>query len=132
MDCVFCSIVSRTTPAHLVWEDDTTLAFLDINPAADGHVLVIPKIHASDIFDIEPDSIADVARTVHRVANLLKTRLEPEGITLFQANGSAGWQDIFHLHVHVVPRASDDQLTRPWHSVPDRRDRLEEMYELLR
>lgn len=132
MTCVFCDIVSGSTPAHLVWEDNTTLAFLDINPAADGHTLVIPKIHASDIFEIEPDRIADVARTVQRVANLLKERVNPEGITLFQANGAAGWQDIFHLHVHVVPRTSDDQLIRPWDSVPDRRSRLDGVHALLR
>ncbi len=77
-------------------------------------------------------SKADVARTVCLMANLLKERLSPEGMTLFQANRAVGWQDVFHLHVHLVPRSSDDKLVRPWRSVPDGRNRLEDVYALLR
>ena len=132
MACIFCEIVARSTPAHIVWEDESTMAFLDINPSADGHMLVVPKPHASDIWEIDAESMADVARTVHRMADLLKERLSPEGMTLLQANRSAGWQDVFHLHVHLVPRSSDDKLVRPWHSVPDRRNRLDDVHALLR
>lgn len=131
MACIFCEIVTGSAPAHVVWEDETTMAFLDINPSADGHILVIPKTHAEDIWDIDVDSMADVARTVHRMTSLLQDRLDPDGLTLIQTNRSAGWQDVFHLHVHLVPRSTGDDLVRPWHPTPHRRDRLHAIHALL-
>jgi histidine triad (HIT) family protein len=114
VSCIFCSIVNASAPAHVVYEDDTCVGLLDINPATPGHCLVVPRRHVDDIWDCDGDVFADVARAAHAVAALLRTRLEPEGITLFQANRRAGWQDVFHLHVHVVPRYADDGLVRPW------------------
>jgi len=131
VNCIFCDIVAGSAEAHVICEDATTMAFLDINPAADGHTLVVPKRHATDIWDIDSDAMADVARTVRRVGMLLRDRVDPEGLTLFQANRAAGWQDVFHLHFHVVPRSTGDDLVRPWQSVPDRRHRLGDVHALL-
>ena len=131
VDCIFCEIVAGTASAHVVWEDPTTMAFLSIDPAAVGHTLVVPKRHASDLWDIDAAGIADVAQAVHAVAGVIRDRLDPEGLTLFQANRPAGWQDVFHLHVHVVPRATGDGLAPPWRSVPERQDRLEHIHALL-
>ena len=131
MACIFCEIVAGSAHAHVVWDDETTMAFLDINPSADGHMLVIPKTHAADIWAIDVDTMADVARTVHRMASLLQDRLDPDGMTLIQTNRSAGWQDVFHLHVHLVPRSRGDDLVRPWHATPDRRDRLDAIHARL-
>ena len=90
------------------------------------HRRIAAAFEAGDV-----DAMADVARTVHRMAGLLQDRLDPEGMTLFQANRSAGWQDVFHLHVHLVPRSSDDKLVRPWRPVPERRDGLDTVLALL-
>jgi histidine triad (HIT) family protein len=98
----------------VVYEDTATMAFLDINPAAEGHTLVVPRVHADDVLDADADTAAAVMRGVREVALLLDRRLDPDGITVFQANRPAGWQDVFHLHVHVVPRWDGDDLVRPW------------------
>ncbi len=97
-----------------MWDDSETLAFLDIHPASPGHTLIVPKVHAEDIWTIDSDSFAAVARTTHAVSELIERQLRPDGLTLFQANRSAGWQDVFHLHMHVVPRYVDDTLVPPW------------------
>ena len=114
MSCVFCSIIAGDEPAHVVWEDTQTLAFLDIHPASPGHTLVVPKFHVEDIWTVDADDFAAVARATHAVCALIERRLEPSGLTLFQANRAAGWQDVFHLHVHVVPRSENDDLVQPW------------------
>jgi histidine triad (HIT) family protein len=116
--CVFCAIVSGSHPAAIVYEDTSTLAFLDITAVTPGHTLVIPKTHAADLWEIAPDGWASVMRTVHRVARRIGEVLRPDGMTLFQANRAAGWQDVFHLHVHLVPRAAGDHLHRPWTASP--------------
>jgi histidine triad (HIT) family protein len=116
--CVFCAIVSRTHPAAIVYEDASTLAFLDITAVMPGHTLVIPKTHATDLWEIAPDEWTSVTRTVYRVAQRIGDVLRPDGMTLFQANRDAGWQDVFHLHVHLVPRMTGDHLHRPWTASP--------------
>ncbi|MFG2197123.1 HIT family protein [Streptomyces sp. NPDC048639] len=117
-DCVFCAIVQRVQPAAIVYEDDLTVAFLDITAVMDGHTLVIPKRHAADIWQITAEDAAAVMATVHRMAARIHDVLVPDGLTLFQANKGAGWQDVFHLHVHLVPRTAGDHLQRPWKADP--------------
>ncbi len=112
--CVFCSIVAGDEPCRRVAETDRSLAILDINPATDGHTLVLPKAHARDLLTLADADADDVWRLTGLVARRLHDRLSPEGLTLFQANGRAGWQDVFHFHLHVVPRWSGDPLVRPW------------------
>lgn len=130
--CVFCGIVRGTLPSHPVHEDDETLAFLDINPAAEGHTLVVPRQHADDLFDIDAEDAAAVMRTVRLVARRIDERLAPDGLTLVQTNRPAGWQDVFHLHVHLVPRWDGDDLARPWVPRPGRPDDLASVAERLR
>lgn len=114
MPCVFCGIVAGVEPAHIVWDDTETMAFLAISPASPGHTLVVPKIHVEDIWAIEPDTFASVTQSVHAVSALIGERLRPDGLTLLQTNRPAGWQSVFHLHVHVVPRHVNDDLIQPW------------------
>jgi histidine triad (HIT) family protein len=111
-------MVSGTRQTQIVYEDAETLAFLDITAVMPGHTLVIPKTHAADMWEIDPASWAAVMRTAHRVAQRIGEVLKPDGMTLFQANRAAGWQDVFHLHVHLVPRMADDDLHRPWIASP--------------
>jgi histidine triad (HIT) family protein len=115
---VFCAIVAGTHPAPIVYQDRATIAFLDNTAVRPGHTLVVPRAHAADLWDVAPDDWAAVARTVHLVARRIEQVLAPDGLTLFQANRDAGWQDVFHLHVHLVPRARGDHLHRPWTATP--------------
>ncbi|MGW0836162.1 HIT family protein [Streptomyces prunicolor] len=116
--CPFCRIVAGTLDAAVLYEDEDTLAFLDITAVTQGHTLVIPKPHVADLWEIvEPDAAA-VMSTAHRVAARLRSVLAPPGLTLFQANRPAGWQDVFHLHIHLVPRWPADGLHRPWTASP--------------
>jgi histidine triad (HIT) family protein len=132
IDCVFCGIVEGSIPSTKVHEDDRTMAFMDINPATDGHLLVIPKHHSRDIFDLPEEDGVAVWRTVLRMASVIRKTLEPAGLTLFQANGKAGWQDVFHFHVHLVPRSPGDALARPWTSAPGDPERIAGVAERLK
>ncbi|MGE7387807.1 HIT family protein [Streptomyces sp. NPDC004126] len=112
--CEFCDIVSGRLHAEILHEDESTIAFLDHTAVMEGHTLVIPRRHATDIWEITEDDAAAVMRTAHRMAGVLRGVFAPDGMTLFQANRPAGWQDVFHLHVHLVPRREADHLHRPW------------------
>ncbi|HEV7204248.1 MAG TPA: HIT family protein [Jatrophihabitans sp.] len=118
LECVFCEVVAGTRPSRVVFQDDDTVAFLDLAPANPGHTLVVPREHATDLLDASPEQATAVARTAQLVARLQRDRLGADGVTLFQANRAAGWQDVFHLHVHVVPRYDGDSLRLPWRADP--------------
>jgi len=117
-DCLFCAIAAGDAPAEVVYEDDETVAFLDIHPAAPGHILVIPRRHYRNLFDLSPEAGAAVMRTVIRVAQAIRTVLEPDGLNLIQANERAGFQSVFHFHVHLVPRWFGDGIAPPWRPQP--------------
>ena len=114
MDCTFCSIIEGTTPSWGVAEDDVAVAFLDIGQATPGHTLVVPRTHAADIWELSEDDAAMVMRSVHRVAAMLRRALRPLGMNVIQSNGGAAGQEVFHYHVHLVPRYGDDDLAPPW------------------
>ena len=113
-DCVFCLIVAGEAPSEVVGENDRALAFMDINPVNDGHLLVISKAHANDIWDLSPEDGSAVWQLASEMSAAIRQGLRPDGITLFQANGKAGWQDVFHFHLHLVPRRHGDELVKPW------------------
>ena len=110
MDCVFCKVVKGELPAYKVYEDEKTLAFLDIYPVYKGHTLVVPKVHTENISDISESDLAAVAATSKKVAKLLKEKLNCDGVNLVQSNGKAASQVIMHFHMHVVPRFINDGL----------------------
>lgn len=112
--CIFCRIVAGDAPSHVVAEDDLTVAFLDLGQVTPGHTLVVPRAHATDIWEVSERDLAAVATMAKRVAHLVDGRLTPDGVTLIQTNRTAGWQSVFHLHVQVIPRWHDDDLRPPW------------------
>ena len=118
MECIFCAIAKGEAPAEVVYEDQATLAFLDINPATPGHTLVIPKVHVRNIYDLNDEIAAAVMRTATRVARGLRNALRPDGMNLMQANERAGFQSVFHFHFHLVPRWVGDGLRLPWKPEP--------------
>ena len=123
MSCIFCKIVERHIPSHVVYEDEATLAFMDINPGTRGHVLVIPKQHAADIFEVRPEDLAAVTHTGQRVALAVRQALGCDGVNLVQSNGAAAFQSVFHLHLHVIPRYVGDDVRLPW--IPKRAEAAE-------
>jgi histidine triad (HIT) family protein len=131
-DCIFCGIAAGTMPAERVYEDERTVAFLDIFPAADGHVLVIPRAHADDIHSLDPADVAAVAQTAQVMAGRVSGALGPDGITIMQTNGAAAGQTVFHYHVHVIPRFEGDGVLRPWTPGRASADELARLGALLR
>jgi histidine triad (HIT) family protein len=113
-DCLFCKIVAGEIPATVVASDERTVTFMDINPATRGHALVVPRNHARDLLEIEPDDLAAVALAAQRQAKTASAVLDADGITLINSCGAAAWQTVFHFHVHVIPRYTDDPLKLPW------------------
>lgn len=101
---VFALILKGQLPCHKVYENETTFAFMDIMPRSDGHVLIIPKAPSRNILDIEEEDLVAVARTVRKIALAAKAAMQSDGITVHQANETAGGQMVFHTHFHVMPR----------------------------
>lgn len=101
---VFAKILRGDLPCHKVYETDRVLAFMDVMPRGNGHVLVIPKAKARNILDVEPDDLAELAKAVQIVGKAAKAALSADGLTIQQFNESAGGQVVFHIHVHVIPR----------------------------
>ena len=130
--CIFCKIVAGSIPCFKLFEDAETLAFMDINPAHDGHCLVIPKAHFPTVFALAPEAFAAAGRTVIKVANAVNKALSPEGINLLQANGPGAAQSVFHFHIHILPRRRDDGLTINWTPKPGDRARIAEIAERIR
>jgi len=130
-DCILCSIADGSSSSWVVGESEAAFAILDINPVTPGHTLVLPKRHARDIWAVSADDFSAVADLTRSMAAVLDERLAPDGLTLFQANRDAGWQDVFHLHVHLVPRYTGDGLLRPWVSTPEGRDELEAVHRKI-
>ena len=114
-ECIFCDIVKSRAPAEVIFEDGETLAFMDINPANPGHTLIIPKRHVRDIYELDEETAAVVMRTTVRVARAIRAALQPDGMNLVQSNERAGGQEVFHFHIHVIPRWYGDglRLARP-------------------
>jgi len=113
-DCVFCSIIAGEATSWRVYEDEAAVAFFDRGQATPGHTLVVPRHHASDLWALTAEQAADIMRTVHAVALLLRERLAAPGLNVTQSNGTAAWQSVFHYHVHLIPRYGDDELVPPW------------------
>ena len=113
-DCIFCKVIAGEIPSFKIFEDEDTFGFMDINPANDGHCLVIPKVHAHDMFAIDEHAVVAVARSARRVARAVQKTLQPDGINLLQCNGPAAGQSVYHFHMHVLPRCDGDQLKMNW------------------
>jgi histidine triad (HIT) family protein len=130
-DCIFCKIVAGEIPSHKIDEDDNTLAFMDINPWTRGHALVIPKVHSRNIYDAEPDDLTAIHLAAQRLARRMRDRLNCEGINVLQSSEPVAMQTVFHTHIHVIPRYSDDGLRLPAHPKPADHEELAALAEEL-
>jgi histidine triad (HIT) family protein len=116
---IFARILRGELPAHKLYEDDDTVAFMDIMPRGPGHCLVIPKKPARNILDVDPDSLAAVMRTVQKIAHAAMMGMDARGVTIQQFNEPAGGQVVFHLHVHIIPRFDGVSLKPPASQMED-------------
>jgi len=113
-NCTFCKIIAGQMPCFKLLKDDSTLAFMDVYPANDGHCLVLTKEHYPTLFEISDDALAAVSRSLRRVARAVNQALSPAGLNLVQANGPGAHQSVEHFHVHVLPRKRGDELKLNW------------------
>src|SRR3954447_17785629 len=123
-DCLFCKIVAGDIPATRVYEDERTIAFMDINPGTRGHLLVVPREHAVDLLSVAPEDLAACTRTAQIMAARVSDKLGADGVNLLNSCGAAAWQTVFHFHVHVIPRYVNDPLQLPWQPAPGDRDEI--------
>jgi histidine triad (HIT) family protein len=131
-NCVFCRIVAKEIPATVVHEDEHTLAFMDIGQVNPGHVLVAVKKHAEDIFALDEAQAAAVFRSAAKVARAIRGAFEPQGLSVYQANGAAAGQTVLHLHIHLVPRYEGDGMALTWPVKNPPREKLTEYAEKIR
>ena len=131
-DCVFCRIVAGQIPSTKVYEDEHALAFMDLGQVNPGHVLVAVKKHAANIFELEVAHAEAIARATVKISNALKKAFEAEGLSVYQANGKAAGQTVFHYHVHLLPRHAGDGMELIWPVKNPPREKLEEYAAKIR
>jgi histidine triad (HIT) family protein len=131
-NCVFCRIVAREIPATVVHEDEHTLAFMDLGQVNPGHVLVAVRAHADNLYGLNDAQAGAVLRAAARVARAIREAFKPEGLSVYQANGKAAGQTVFHYHVHLVPRYEGDGMALTWPVKNPPREKLEEAAAKIR
>ncbi len=131
-DCLFCGIVAGTIPSQTVDSDERTISFMDINPATRGHALVVPKRHSTDLMDVDDEDLAASIAAARRLARRMDEVLQPDGFNVLNACRPAGWQTVFHYHLHVIPRYEDDPLKLPWIPRGGDEDEIAAIAETLR
>ena len=132
MDCIFCKIIAGEIPCFKLYESDDTLAFMDINPANEGHALVIPKEHSADVHAASNAAISSTVITAKMIAAAIEKTLGPDGINLLQCNGPAAAQSVLHFHMHVLPRREGDELKLNWGLEPGDMDAIGQLAERIR
>jgi len=130
-DCVFCKVIAGAIPAAVVYEDEHALAFLDIQPAARYHTLVIPKRHFADAFEVPETEFRNVMGAAKQVINLYKKKLGIENLQVVINSGAQAQQEVSHLHVHIVPRQAGDGQDLKWATHPEWRADIEDMLATL-
>lgn len=134
--CIFCEIVNETAAASVVYRDDTCLAFMDIQPVNPGHLLVIPIDHAANLAELNSKISGHLFEVAQRLAaSLRKSTVRCEGVNIFLADGEAAGQEVFHLHLHVIPRFSGDgfalTFADSYWDLPDRKQ-LDRIAQVIR
>ena len=113
-DCIFCKIANGEIPANALYEDDLVKVIFDLSPASDGHVLILPKSHYDDVYSLDDDTAAHIFKVAVKIANAMKKSLNIDGLNIVQNNGEAAGQTVFHFHMHIIPRYTDDTVNIKW------------------
>lgn len=130
--CVFCKIVKGEIPAKKVYEDDDFIAFLDIAPVNKGHTLIVPKKHAETFLDLTPTEAGKLFEKVNLIAKAMKKALDTDGFNILVNCGLASGQEVFHIHVHIIPRYLDDGVKFGWRKLKYEENEMEEIAEKIR
>lgn len=131
-DCLFCKIIAGEIPAFKLYEDEETFAFMDINPANEGHALVVPKEHSKDLYSVSDAAIKASVVTARKVALALQKTVDFDGLNLLQCNGPAAAQSVFHFHMHVLPRRDQDDLKLNWGPKPGDMEAIGQLAERIK
>jgi histidine triad (HIT) family protein len=131
-NCVFCRIVAKEIPAAVVYEDEHSIAFMDAGQVNPGHVLVALKAHAENIYELSDDQAGALLRSAARVARAIRAAFQPPGLSIYQANGKAAWQTVFHYHMHLLPRHEGDGMALSWPAKNPPREKLAEYAGAIR
>lgn len=113
-DCIFCKIANGEFDSFTVYEDNDFRGIMDISPASRGHVIILPKKHAADIYELEDDIASKIYVVAKKIAAAVKEVTGCDGVNVLQNNGEAAGQTVFHLHMHVIPRWNDDSIKITW------------------
>lgn len=130
-DCVFCKIVAGQIPSAKVYEDDACVAFLDIGPLADGHLLIVPKEHYEWITDMSPEAVAAVTRSVPHLARAVMKATGAAGFNVLQNNGTVSGQAVPHVHFHIIPRREGDGLGYRWNAGKYPEGKLQQLQQAI-
>jgi len=131
-DCLFCRIVSGDIPAVKVLEDDVCIAFMDIGPLGEGHVLLIPKTHAETLDELPAGEAGDMLKHLPGLVGAVKTATQCQGVNILQNNGVVANQEVMHVHFHVIPRNEGDAFKFNWPSGAYEPGRIEELAEAIK
>ncbi len=130
-DCIFCKIIKGELPSNRVFENEHAIAIMDIMPSAPGHTLVIPKEHATNIFDASEESIVEGFRVAHKIAGAVKNSVNADGLNIYINNGESAFQVVMHPHIHMLPRFKGDGH-KPWGHVERSKEQIAEDAEAIR
>ncbi len=131
-NCIFCKIIQGKEKSWKVYENDSVYAFLDIHPVNEYHTLVIPKKHYKDIFDIPEDELKEVISVVKKLVTLFNSRLGIQNVQIINSSGPEAQQDVYHFHIHIVPRKAGDNQNVRWRTHPEWVDKFDRLLEKLR
>jgi histidine triad (HIT) family protein len=131
-DCVFCKIRDGLVPSMKIYEDEHTLAFMDINPLNSGHCLIVTRTHAPTIWDADEEELQGAIVAAKKLATALREALKPDGLNVLQANGAAAFQSVPHFHLHLIPRWNNDGKGFDWGLVPGDRAQILKIGERVR
>ncbi len=130
-ECIFCKIIKGELPSYKIYEDEHTFAFLDISNDANGHILVIPKLHCENVLDCDDEILASVIKTIKKISKHLVDNCGFQGVNILNASGKAAEQSVFHLHFHILPRKEDDGM-KTFPKLKENEITLEELCEKLK
>jgi len=131
MSCIFCKIISGDIPSMKIYEDNSTLVFMDIAKDVDGHMLAIPKKHVTNILDCDNNTLANLMNTVKLVSDHCVEECGYDGVNLLNANGESAGQSVQHFHIHIIPRRKNDEINA-WPDFKGAKFKIEEIYNELK
>ncbi len=130
-NCIFCKIANGEIPSKTLYEDDSFRVILDISPASKGHAIILPKNHAANLYELPDEDASKIMLVAKKVATVLKDVLHCDGMNILQNNGEAAGQTVFHLHVHLIPRYANDNVTISWEAGAEGNTLADEVVTLL-